>query len=106
MDGNFRVAPDEFTQLYVIRCPNGDSTVTCVYALLQDKTRQTYEDVFNAVVDRCAVLQLQPPAPTNVHCDFEAAVHQAVRVVFSRSNNKRLLLSSHTGKQTQFAEYA
>ena len=105
MDGNFRVAPDEFTQLYVIRCPNGDSTVTCVYALLQDKTRQTYEDVFNAIVDRCAVLQLQPPAPTNVHCDFEAAVHQAVRVVFPAATingcfyhltqvNKRNLLST------------
>ena len=66
----------------VIRCPNGDSTVTCVYALVQCKTRQIHEDLFNAVVDRCAVLQLKPAAPTNVHIDFEAAVQQAGRVVF------------------------
>ena len=65
----------------VIRCPNGDSTATCVYALVQYKTRQIHEDLFNAA-SRCAVLQLQPAAPTNLHLDFEAAVHQAGRVVF------------------------
>ena len=82
MDGNFRVAPNEFTQLYVIRCPNGGSTITCVYALLQNKTRQSYEEVLNSVLQRCVALQLPRPSPNHIHCDFEIAVHQAIRLVF------------------------
>ena len=47
------------------------------------KTKQDrFKRKFNAVVDRCAVLQLQPAGPTNVPCDFEATVHQASLVVF------------------------
>ena len=47
------------------------------------KTKQDrFKRMFNAVVDRYAVLQLQPAGPTNVPRDFEAAVHQASLVVF------------------------
>jgi MULE transposase domain len=38
---------------YVIRVPLEESAIRCVYALLPNKTRSTYEELFQAVVDRC-----------------------------------------------------
>lgn len=34
MDGNYKMAPSLFKQVYVIRVPLGSSAVTCVYAFL------------------------------------------------------------------------
>ena len=45
MDGNFDVAPEGFCQLYVIRCPLGNTAVSCAYALLQRKSQEAYEQL-------------------------------------------------------------
>jgi hypothetical protein len=47
MDGNFAMAPANFSQLYVIRVPLGDSggSVSAAYAILQRKSESTYESL-------------------------------------------------------------
>ena len=80
MDGNFAMAPRHFLQLYIIRVPLGNTAVTTVYALLQRKTQETYQDLIQIVLDHCARLDLYPD-PITVLCDFEQAVISAVRVV-------------------------
>ncbi|KAL8604988.1 hypothetical protein ACOMHN_018791 [Nucella lapillus] len=59
MDGNFAMSPNIFCQIYVIRVLLGNSPVTVVYALLPAKTRASYERLFQAVVDKCAELDLE-----------------------------------------------
>ena len=80
MDGNFKLAPAKCLQLYVRRVPLGLITVPVVYALLQHKAQETYEELFNVVIGRCNQLRYQID-PDNVILDFENAVVQALRRV-------------------------
>jgi len=43
MDGSFSMAPAQFSQVYVICIPFRDVVMTCVYALLQNKSRSIYD---------------------------------------------------------------
>ena len=81
IDGNFAMAPRGFMQLYVIRVPLGTTAVTTVYALLERKSQQCYQDLFQAVVDYCETLELPVPTPATVLCDFEMAVIRALMAV-------------------------
>ncbi|KAL8571375.1 hypothetical protein ACOMHN_020367 [Nucella lapillus] len=83
MDGNFAMSPNIFCQIYVIRVLLGNSPVTVVYALLPAKTRASYERLFQAVVDKCAELDLELNVQTVV-TDFEDAVLRAAVAVFGR----------------------
>lgn len=69
-DGNFAVAPKVFDQLYIIRAPLADSSVTCVYALLQGKLRSVYEEMFQAILAKGQDLGLLLQ-PTCITADFE-----------------------------------
>ena len=42
MDGTFAVAPHPFQQLYTIRVPFRDVTITSIYAFLPNKNQDTY----------------------------------------------------------------
>jgi len=64
-------------QLCVIQAPLGESSVSCVYTLLSDKTQSTYEGVINAIQNRCNNLGFQPD-PTTMIMDFEQAAISAV----------------------------
>ncbi|XP_076049608.1 uncharacterized protein LOC143030340 [Oratosquilla oratoria] len=81
MDGTFRTAPKLFHQLYLIRCPLGESKITCVYAFLSGKTQSIYEEVFQAIVEQCATLGFNLD-PTTITTDFELATVNAIRTVF------------------------
>ncbi|KAG7159849.1 putative MULE transposase domain-containing protein 6, partial [Homarus americanus] len=83
MDGNFAVAPNIFKQIYVIRVPFGDTAVISVYALLPNKTRATYEELLQAIVDKCADLNYSITVKTVV-TDFEDGVLRTVLAVFGR----------------------
>lgn len=87
IDGNFRVSPPEFNQLYVIRCTAGNGTITAVYALMQNKTREIYRQLFQALQDRCAELDVVAN-PQYIHADFEIAAHMAVRQLFPNAELK------------------
>ncbi len=80
MDGNFKMAPRIFEQLYIIRAPLGTSAVTCIFAFLTGKTQLLYEEMLQAILNRCGELGFQPD-PQVVITDFEQTVFNAVRHV-------------------------
>ena len=64
-DGNFKMAPAIFAQLYVFRTPLGRSAVTCAYALLTRKTEKAYEAALRGIVNRR--IDLRGGSPTHLH---------------------------------------
>ena len=81
MDGNFKMAPPQFNQVYVFRVPFKGSAVSCAYALLQNKARRTYTECFNALVNELEDLGLEMVVE-KVITDFEIAVVKAVQSAF------------------------
>lgn len=81
MDGTFATAPKLFKQLYVLRVPLGESAVSCVYAFLPGKSQAVYEELFQAIVDRCENLGFDLD-PNTIVCDFELAVIKAAKSIF------------------------
>ena len=59
MDGNFSVVPQPFKQLYVIRIPFKDVSVTGIYAFLPNKRQETYIELFQSIVDECNAINQQ-----------------------------------------------
>ena len=81
MDGNFKMAPKIFSQLYVIPTKLGSSAVTCCYALLPDKTEESYKEMFRVLHENSANLGY-PLDRLGVLLDFELPVVNAVKLVF------------------------
>ncbi|XP_064468575.1 uncharacterized protein LOC135380414 [Ornithodoros turicata] len=81
MDGNFDVTPKLFLQLYVILIPLGDAAVSIVYALMERKTQESYEELFRAITSRCESLGCSP-YPEVILTDFEKAAMNAAKEVF------------------------
>ena len=71
-------------QVYVIHATLGaDVAVPCVYALLQHKTQDVYEQLLQVIDDHAS--RLSPPMspdPTVVIVDFESAAISAVRQTY------------------------
>ena len=86
MVGIFAIALHPFKQLYMIRIPFRDVSITPVYALLPNKNHDTYTDLFQALVDRCQARQYQMAVQTVV-TDFEDNVLRAVTAVFGRQTD-------------------
>ena len=70
MDGTFDPSPNLFDQLYVIRAPLGETSVTCVYALLAGRTQDIYEEMFRAISDSSELMDMSLD-PETVIVDFE-----------------------------------
>ena len=49
MDGTFTVAPPQFAQMYMIQGLSGDHHIIGCYALLPNKTRETYVELLQQV---------------------------------------------------------
>ena len=64
--------------------PLADRTVPCVYALMQRKCQDSYEELLSVIDRKCAALGHQPD-PAVIITDFEVAAMQAVRAVFGDS---------------------
>ncbi|KAH3795595.1 hypothetical protein DPMN_149150 [Dreissena polymorpha] len=90
-DGIYSTAPKQFAQLFCICVPLGDGNVTAAYALITCKQQELYEEVFTAVLDACLQRDIRPNIRVVV-CDYEQAIHNAVRTS----------LSSHTSIQACF----
>ena len=82
MDGTFKVAPRLVFQLYtihaVVQRGTGTETYPCVYALLPNKTTETYVRLLNVVRNA----QPMQATPTMIMIDFENASKAAVNQVF------------------------
>lgn len=80
MDGTFKCCSKQFTQLYTIHADIGSNTeetniIPVAFALLKNKTRQTYERLFR-------LLKGDNWNPSSVTIDFEQAVISAIQNVF------------------------
>ena len=82
MDGNFKMAPKQFLQLYVIHVPVGQhSSVPLVYAFMQRKSEESYIELLDAIREKAEELGLVLQ-PDLIIVDFELAIHNAsVRVL-------------------------
>lgn len=76
-DGTFKTVPQIFFQLYTIHVLLNDSVTACVYALLPNKTQDTYACLFQVL------RQLQPDVnPNSIMMDMERAAANAATEVF------------------------
>jgi hypothetical protein len=96
MDGTFDTAPPLFKQICIIRIALGITHITSVYCLLQKKARVGYQELFQAIVDKCDELGLTLNV-TKVVSDFEDGLlcHQCC--IRSSSGTPRLLLPPDPG---------
>lgn len=87
-DGTFEMAPDSAYQLYTMHGFYKDEGMPLVWALLPNKTKNTYVEMFSAV--REALIERYTDVGCS-HCflvDFELAAIDAIGVVFPESSIK------------------
>ncbi|XP_052259481.1 uncharacterized protein LOC127863853 [Dreissena polymorpha] len=77
-----RRTPHVFDQVFTVRVPLGETSGTVAYALLPSKDQTSYEECMTAVLDACLTRDIRP-TPSKVVCDFEVAIHNAVRQVMA-----------------------
>ncbi|CAK9292258.1 unnamed protein product [Gordionus sp. m RMFG-2023] len=80
MDGTFHIAPTLFYQLYTLHVMYG-VMIPIIYALLPDKTKETYIRLFQIITNFCAERQITFN-PRFGQTDFEAASISALKFVF------------------------
>jgi len=67
VDGTFKVVPNLFSQVYVILAKYLDGVHPLIYALLPNKTNETYERLFKILIDLKPGLK-----PTSIACEQAA----------------------------------
>ena len=77
IDGTFKVSPEIYYQLFTLHVLIGDTTIPCLYVLLPDKRRATYDRMWEAIINTIGDL-----LPESIMSDFEQASLQAVRARF------------------------
>lgn len=92
LDGNFKLAPKPFLQLYVIRIKKNGVYVSTLFILMQNKTRSSYESMFSIILNFCKDRDLYPD-PTFLNMDFEMAVIKAAKNILGEHIIKYILLS-------------
>ena len=84
MDGTFKIAPNIFSLVFVLLAEEHGGIHPCVYGLLPDKARVTYDAFFDMLI------RLGPNLnPTSISCDFEKAAFQAVSARFPNASIDR-----------------
>lgn len=80
VDGTFSLAPLLFAQVYVVMAERGGFVFPLLYALLPNKTEETYCKMFQAM--RIFWPDLNP---TSISTDFELAALNAIKLVFPQA---------------------
>ena len=81
-DGNFKLVPTIFKQLYIIRVRIGRGAyITAVYCFLENKTQVVYREMWRLIEHECQLRNLQINVEHLV-IDFEQAVISAFHFVF------------------------
>ena len=91
-DGTFYTCPSFFYQIYSLHIKIDDIMTPVVYAFLPGKSQAVYTRFFSLLQDKMTDLGLDF-APTSAVLDFEVAVHNSLKNLFSRNQHKGLLLS-------------
>ena len=87
MDGTFSVASRLFYQLYTLHICFRGFFLPLIYALLPDKTKDTYYDMFSIIKRKMANLDLQFN-PTTMMSDFEIGMISTLRLHFPNTELK------------------
>lgn len=82
VDGTFKVAPNLFYQVYTIHCLIDSKAVPMIYALLCNKTKDSYVRLFTKIKELGKNFTL---IPSSILTDFEQAAHRAIEKVFPRA---------------------
>ena len=77
VDGTFRIAPTLFSQVYVIMAERGGFVVPILYALLPNKTEETYRRMWEKIKNLWSNFK-----PTSISTDFEQAALNSIRYAF------------------------
>lgn len=77
LDGTFKQAPPLFHQVYVILAERNGHIFPLLYALLPNKRRQTYQQLFQEIAQRWPTLN-----PASISIDYEIAAFQEVQTAF------------------------
>ncbi|KRY31149.1 hypothetical protein T01_13745 [Trichinella spiralis] len=81
MDGTFKIVPQWYQQLFTIHAFVAGKLVPAVYCLCTGKDIGTYGYIFQALIDKAAVLEVDLN-PDTIICDFETALIPAIRGYF------------------------
>lgn len=82
-DGTFKTTPLLFGQLYTVHCLQGNNAVPLIYALLPNKTEETYSELFRKIKE------FIPDAnPETIMTDFESAVINVVHDVYPETRHR------------------
>lgn len=85
LDGTFKTCPHIFTQIFTIHGTVHGAVFPLVYALLPNKTTESYRAVLRAVADKCVELGFAAPCPRSIMSDFELAIINSVKQVYPQS---------------------
>ena len=88
-DGTFKVCPRLFYQLYIIHSHCYNKVLLEFVRLLPDKQTTKYHRLFSLIQSKCIDHQIAL-SPSTIIVDFEVAVHNVVRSVFSELNTSWL----------------
>ncbi|KAL4122598.1 hypothetical protein QTP88_014897 [Uroleucon formosanum] len=77
MDGTIFTCPKEFYQVYMIHACIKNTSVPCVYALLQKKTKDIYVELLSTLRSILSELKLK-----TISIDFAQSMIQAIELVF------------------------
>ena len=81
-DGTFKVCPQIFFQIYTIHAQINGRILHCIYALLPNKTEETYTRLFREVEQHVA------NSPTDILMDFQRAALNSVFQVYPNTEFK------------------
>ena len=86
MDGTFKSAPQNFTQLYTIHATYRGHVIPVIYCLLSDKTSDTYHLLFDIVKRKMAALDATFN-PSTIISDFESSIIPTLRHHFPNTQH-------------------
>ncbi|XP_003369248.1 conserved hypothetical protein [Trichinella spiralis] len=81
MDGTFKVVPQWYQQLFTIHAFVAGKLVPAIYCLCTGKDIGTYGFIFQALINKAAVLGVNLNSQTII-CDFETALIPAIQGYF------------------------
>ena len=86
MDGTFKSAPQNFTQLYTIHATYRGHVIPVIYCLLSDKTSDTYHLIFDIIKRKMAALDVTFN-PSTIISDFESSIIPTLRHHFPNTQH-------------------
>lgn len=88
MDGTFSICPAGYEQLFTIHAYYREHLFPVVFALMEDRTADSYEFVFRKIMSEVINQTNQGWTPQEIQIDFEKASMKAIRKCFPNTRIK------------------